>query len=61
MSANKTPQEKFKDETVALFNRWFEESDLDELEMASIVLEVCNEQTGSMLEFDSDIDLEEDE
>lgn len=61
MTADKTPKAKFKDEVTALFSRWFEESDLDELEMASVVLEVCNAQTGSMLEFESDIELEDDE
>ncbi len=38
-----TPHQKFKNEHRALLNRWIEESDIDDLEMAKIAMEDLNE------------------
>lgn len=38
-----TPHQKFKNEHRALLNRWIEESDIDDMEMAKIAMEDLNE------------------
>ena len=58
---SEAPIEKFKNEVRALFLRWWHESDLDDLEMSRAVVEVTQEVCDSTIEFDSDIDLGDDE
>jgi hypothetical protein len=38
-----TPHQQFKNEHRALLNRWIEESDIDDLEMAKIAMNDLNE------------------
>ena len=38
-----TPHQKFKNEHRALLNRWIEESDIDDMEMAMIAMNDLNE------------------
>ncbi len=57
-----TPHQQFKNEHRALFNRWLEESDIDDMEMANIAMVDINEWLGEdVLEFESEIDLEDEE
>ena len=57
-----TPHQKFKNEHRALLNRWLEESDIDDMEMAKIAMEDLNEWLGEeVLEFESEIDLGDEE
>ena len=54
-------EEMFKHELSAVFVRWWEESDLDELEMSRIAIEVTERFCSTELDFESDMDLEDDE
>ena len=57
-----TPHQKFKNEHRALLNRWIEESDIDDMEMAKIEMDDLNEWLGEeVLEFESEIDLGDEE
>lgn len=54
------PLEQFKTEVKSVFLRWWEESDLDEHDMALAIVEITEEFCDSTVEFDSEIDLEDD-
>ena len=58
-----TPHQKFKNEHRALLNRWLEESDIEDMDMARIAMDDLNEWLGEdVLEFESEIELlDEDE
>ena len=57
---NLTPHQQFKNEHRALLNRWLEESDIEDTEMAKIVLADVNEWLDDeVVEFESDMDLGE--
>ena len=57
-----TPHQKFKNEHRALLNRWLEESDIEDLEMAKIAVDDINEWLGEdVLEFESEIDLSDED
>jgi hypothetical protein len=43
MRMTETPHQQFKNEHRALLNRWIEESDIDDLEMAKIAMDDLNE------------------
>lgn len=51
------PAEKFFNEIYSVFLRWWEESDLDEDEMASLATQATEKFTESTVEFESDVDL----
>ena len=53
------PLEQFKNEIKSVFIRWWEESDLDENDMALAIVEVTEEWCDTSVEFESDIDLDE--
>ena len=53
----KTPEEQFEHELSNVFVRWWEESDLDELEMSQIAIEVVERFCDTTVDFESDIDL----
>ena len=56
-----TPHQKFKNEHRALLNRWLEESDIDDQEMAQIALTDVEEwMDEEVVGFESDIDLDDD-
>ena len=56
-----TPHQKFKTEHRALLNRWLEESDIEDLDMAKIAMDDLNEWLGEdVLEFESEIDLSDE-
>ena len=57
----KTPEEMFGHELSAVFVRWWEESDLDELQMSEIGMEVIERFCHSSVDFDSDFNIEESE
>jgi hypothetical protein len=58
-----TPHQKFKNEHRALLNRWLDESDIEDMDMARIAMDDLNEWLGEdVLEFESEIELlDEDE
>ena len=60
MSKDAAPLEQFKNEIKAVFIRWWEESDLDENDMALAIVEVTEEWCETQIEFESDIDLDDD-
>lgn len=56
-----TPHQKFKTEHRALLNRWLDESDIEDLDMAKIAMDDLNEWLGEdVLEFESEIDLSDE-
>ena len=61
MPKDEEPVEKFKNELTAVFTRWYEESDLDDIEMGDAAIEVVEKFCDVTIGFDSDIDLEDDE
>lgn len=55
---DKPPILKFSDELLSVFSRWFEESDLDEAEMAEAAVAVINSFCGEgAIQFDPDPDM----
>ena len=57
-----TPHQQFKNEHRALLNRWLEESDIEDHDMAKIVLADVEEwMDEEVIEFGCDIDLDDDE
>lgn len=56
-----TDEQKFKNEHHALLDRWLEESDIDCERMIEIVEEDSDEWLEDKIEFESDIDLGDDE
>ena len=53
--------EKFKNEVHSVLLRWWEESDLDELDMGQVLLQLVEEFCESSVEFEADFDLDEEE
>jgi len=57
-----TPHQKFKNEHRALLNRWLEESDIEDMDMAKIAMDDLNEWLGEdVLEFESEIELSDED
>ena len=57
-----TPHQQFKNEHRALLNRWVEESDIEDTDMAKIAMSDIEEWLNEeIVDFESDIKLEEDE
>ena len=57
-----TPHQKFKTEHRALLNRWLEESDIENMDMAKIAMDDLNEWLGEdVMEFESEIDLSDED
>lgn len=54
---NETPEQMFENELSSVFIRWYEESDLDELQMSHVAIGVIERFCDTSVEFDSDIDL----
>lgn len=54
------PAEKFKNEVYAVLLRWWEESDLDEMDMGQAMLELVEEFCETTVEFECDFDLDEE-
>jgi hypothetical protein len=57
---DKGPGQKFEHELSAVFVRWWEESDLDETEMADIAIGVIERFCDTSVEFEPDFDLEDE-
>lgn len=55
------PAVQFERELSSVFVRWWEESDLDETDMAEIALGVIERFCDTTVEFESDIELDDDE
>ena len=53
---DKPPLLKFHDELLTVFIRWFEESDLDEVDMEEAALVVIDNFCGKTLDFDLESD-----
>tara|TARA_Y100001963_G_scaffold62257_1_gene86887 strand:- start:1917 stop:2108 length:192 start_codon:yes stop_codon:yes gene_type:complete len=53
-------QQQFANELLAVFMRWYEESDLDDQDMYEVGIHVLDQFCGTSLDFDSDFDLPED-
>jgi hypothetical protein len=60
MTEDESPLTKFKKELGSVYNRWWEESDLDEMEMTDATVEVLDKVLGTTIEFESEIDIEEE-
>lgn len=57
-----TPHQQFKNEHRALLNRWVEESDIEDTEMAKIVMSDIEEWLDEeIVDFESDIVLDDDD
>ena len=57
-----TPHQKFKTEHLALLDRWLEESDIEDMEMAKIAMDDLNEWLDEdVLEFESEIELSDED
>jgi len=57
-----TPHQKFKTEHRALLNRWLEESDIEDMDMAKIAMDDLNEWLDEdVFEFESEIDLSDED
>jgi hypothetical protein len=57
-----TPHQKFKNEHRALLNRWLEESDIEDMDMAKIAMNDLNEWLGKdVLEFESEMELSDED
>lgn len=56
---NLSPQMQFENEVSALFTRWWEESDLDEEEMAQAAINVIERFCDTSVEFEADFEIEE--
>jgi len=56
-----TPHQQFKNEHRAMLNRWLEESDIDDHEMAQIALTDVEEwMDEEVVDFDCDMDLDDE-
>lgn len=55
----KTAEEMFEHELSAVFVRWWEESDLDELQMSQIAIDVIERFCDTTVDFDADFHLDE--
>ena len=53
--------DKFKNEVHSVLLRWWEESDLDEIDMGQVLLQLVEEFCQSSVIFEADFDLDEDE
>ena len=53
------PLKQFENELSAVFVRWWEESDIEDADMAEIALMVIDRFCGSDIEFEADFDLED--
>ena len=58
---HKTPEEMFKHELSSVFVRWWSESDLDDDAMARIASDVIEELCHPTIDFESDIEFEEED
>ena len=57
-----TPHQQFKNEHRALLNRWVEESEIEDTEMAKIVMSDIEEWLDEeIVDFESDIVLDDDD
>jgi hypothetical protein len=57
-----TPHQQFKNEHRALLNRWLEESDIEDTEMAKIVMSDIEEWLDEdVVEFECDMALDDDD
>jgi hypothetical protein len=56
-----SPQKQFENELSGVFLRWWEESDLDEQDMAQAAIAVIERFCDTAVEFECDFDLEDDE
>ena len=61
MSKDIGPGKKFEHELSAVFVRWWEESDLDELEMSHLAIGVIERFCDTTVEFESEIQLDDDD
>ena len=59
MANKETPEEQFDNELSAVFIRWYEESDLDEMRMAAVALAVVERFCETAVEFEADFDLDD--
>ncbi len=57
----KDPEGMFEHELSAVFVRWWEESDIDDMQMAQIAIGVIERFCGETVEFEADFDLEDEE
>jgi len=55
-----TPHQQFKNAHRSLLNRWVEESDIDDLELAKIAVDDTEEWLDEeVVDFESEVDLDE--
>jgi hypothetical protein len=51
MNPDETPEQKFANELYSVFNRWYEESDLDDVDMEEVALQVIDNFCGRTVDF----------
>ena len=61
MPSKVSPEEQFENEMSAVFVRWWEESDLDELQMSHIAVGVIERFCDTTVDFEADFDFGEDD
>ena len=61
MDVPPAPQQQFKNEIHSVLLRWWEESDLDETDMAEALLELVDEFCGEALEFECEFEIDDEE
>ena len=61
MPDDSSPVEKFKTEVYSVLLRWWEESDLDEMDMGQAMLDLVEEFCETSEEFEADFDLDEED
>lgn len=55
------PEKQFENELSAVFVRWYEESDLDDLTMAQVAIDVIERFCGTDVEFEPDFEWEDED
>ena len=58
---NLSQEEMFENELSSVFVRWYEESDLDDLTMAQVAIDVIERFCGTDVEFEQDFDFGEED
>ena len=53
----KTPEQMFEHELSAVFVRWWEEADIDDLQIAEVAMGVIERFCGESVEFDAEFEL----
>ena len=56
-----SPEKQFENELSAVFVRWYEEADMDDITMAQVAVDVVERFCDATVEFEADFELEDDD